>query len=339
MFPVERTPHAKRAAQVRRTMVEMYEDPEEKKKQAEDRLKYGEELRRQMVEQQAERQKQKDALKKADEFYFQRAQAAQAAVAQNNNNNQQQQQQQQQQASTSQATLRRPVPQLPSLLGQHQIYLQQQQQQQGSKPQVVGLDRLKEYPWQANLNPKTKVSGGNNNNGNILHEQSMDWLRIPRGYYGGMSQGPLEGLKRLRRELMLEYQQLGGDAASLLDQQVREKEQQARRDNQSNNINAFSHNRRPPQQQRGGFGMGYKPDQLDKWISDFQHKKFGRPGGGGGAFGSSNSSHGHNNTYGQGPQLKGGRFGRSQGPAPQHPPQAAYGMSPSLKAESELIYM
>ena len=33
MFPVERTPHAKRAAQVRRTMAEMYEDPKEKEKQ------------------------------------------------------------------------------------------------------------------------------------------------------------------------------------------------------------------------------------------------------------------------------------------------------------------
>ena len=32
MFPVERTPHAKRAAQVRRTMAEMYEDPKEKEK-------------------------------------------------------------------------------------------------------------------------------------------------------------------------------------------------------------------------------------------------------------------------------------------------------------------
>ena len=32
MFPVERTPHAKKAAQVRRTMAEMYEDPQEKQK-------------------------------------------------------------------------------------------------------------------------------------------------------------------------------------------------------------------------------------------------------------------------------------------------------------------
>ena len=45
MFPVERTPRAKKAAQVRRTMAEMYEDPQEKQKQAEAREKYGEELR------------------------------------------------------------------------------------------------------------------------------------------------------------------------------------------------------------------------------------------------------------------------------------------------------
>ena len=181
MFPVERTPHAKRAAQVRRTMAEMYEDPKEKEKQvghkthapnqplslslylyfgsnaksclfpkAEDRARYGEELRQQMVEQRAQRQRQRDALKKADEYYYQRAQA-QANNKNNSGGAQQQQQQQQQQrrveASTSQATLRRPVPHVPSLVGHSQIR-EIQQQQQRAAPRINQLDRLQEYPWQ-----------------------------------------------------------------------------------------------------------------------------------------------------------------------------------------------
>ena len=137
MFPVERTPHAKKAAQVRRTMAEMYEDPQEKQKQAEAREKYGEELRQQMVEQQAQKLRQKEALKKADEAYYQRISNQQASTSA------QGKPKGDQEPSAAQVFLRRPpVPQVPSLLGQHQ-----QRQAMQANPRL-GLDRLKEYPWQ-----------------------------------------------------------------------------------------------------------------------------------------------------------------------------------------------
>ena len=144
-------------------------------------------------------------------------------------------------------------------------------------------------------------------------------------------QGPLEGLKRLRRELMVEYQQLGGDAAGLLEQQKREgEERERRRHDGATGFNVFSGGRRPPNNNNGAGagGLGYKPDQLDRWISDFQHKKLGRaPGGYGAGAGAMGPPQG---------TMKGGRFGgtgRAQGRG------LAYGTSPSLKADSELIYL
>ena len=199
-------------------------------------------------------------------------------------------------------------------------------------------------PQTAGAGGNAKVSGGSNNS--ILHQQSMEWLRVPRGYYG-VSDGPLEGLKRLRRELMVEYQQLGGDATSLLDQQAKDKDQAAQRMPQ---YNAFSGGRRPPPNLHQN-AMGYKPDQLDRWISHFQHKRHLNRGNGGGGGGYGGGNGGGRGYYG-GPQRrspgqgsgqfqntqKGGRFGAQSGRMDQG---FGAGMmsTPSLKADSELIYM
>ena len=129
---------------------------------------------------------------------------------------------------------------------------------------------------------------------------------------------------------MVEYQQLGGDAAGLLEQQKREgEERERRRHDGAAGFNVFSGGRRPPNNNGAGAGgLGYKPDQLDRWISDFQHKKLGRaPGGYGAGAGAMGPPQG---------TMKGGRFvgtGRAQGRG------LAYGTSPSLKADSELIYL
>ena len=90
-----------------------------------------------MVEQQAQKLRQKEALKKADEAYYQRISNQQASTSA------QGKPKGDQEPSAAQVFLRRPpVPQVPSLLGQHQ-----QRQAMQANPRL-GLDRLKEYPWQ-----------------------------------------------------------------------------------------------------------------------------------------------------------------------------------------------
>ena len=182
-----------------------------------------------------------------------------------------------------------PVPQVPSLLGQmNRLQVASQPHQHASlvhQAARMGVDRVKEYPWQSKQHQQH--TSENNGSHNMLHQQSMEWLRLPRGFYG-LSDGPLEGLKRLRRELMVEYQQLGG--GDLIQQQRLLKEREAANGGgggggggRGGRHNVFNNREIPPQwgQQRyaphaHGSSFGYKPDQLDQWISDFQHKKLGQ---------------------------------------------------------------
>ena len=341
MFPVERTPHHKKRQEVRRFVSELYEDLDEKKKQAEDRARYGEELRKQMEEQQLQRKKQKEALKRADEDYYRHVNK------QNNQNDK----------NTSPSTSKGPggegrrgggggvggggipsFPQQVSLIGQHN----QNQNKWLSNNKKKQLDRLSEYPWQ---NPKG--SGNSRSNNDLLHQQSMEWLRFPRGRYGGMSEGPLEGLKRLRRELMVEYQHLGGDAHGLVEQQQHQEKQ----------FNVFSNRvglggglggvgRQPPLHRPSQQRFGYKPDQLDRWISDFQHKKLSHQHASRGAQRQYHREGGGGGGGGGGPHPK-GTLRSSHLPLHQHhqhqqqqqQDHEASSVSRSLRSESQLIYL
>ena len=264
-------------------MEELYEDPEERKQKAQERLNYGMELRKQMDEQRQRRARHKAAYKEelgdptagpigglARARRHNPAPGAPAAAAA---------------APSAMAALQRADLDAAASAMNAAMDASPSDRDCNARAGFANMERrlrqahARESAWQ----PAVKAPGHEQ-----WHQQSMEWLRVPLGY----SEGPMEGLRRLKRELLVEYQSLGGEPGEVLGPATASPREGRGSGGGAARGRGGLRGDGPSAAMladpaMGGFGrpegrMAYEPDQLDRWIAGFQHRKRGPPMGMGG---------------------------------------------------------